>query len=108
MKHWTPLFWIGGAVAVLVLLSRPAAPRPAAVQAASQARAILNAWGPVVDDLTRIVGGMFAGQTGTSGADRAPAVFSSVTPASNALATFSGFPPSPDPAQYWDAAIQAA
>jgi len=68
---------------------------------------IAQALGPAVDAVTRLLNGMFTGQTDTLLGGRAPVANYYAVPASNQLATWSMFPKGPNPSQWYDA-VQGA
>jgi len=97
------LLWLGLVAVVGFLLYRgkqaAAAPPPPTP--------IAQALGPTVDAVTRLLNGLFTGQTDTLLGGRAPVGNYYSVPASNQLATWSFAPPSPNPAQWYDA-VQGA
>jgi hypothetical protein len=68
---------------------------------------VAQALGPAVDAVTKLLNAMFTGQTDTLLGGRAPVTSYYSVPASNQLATWSMFPASPDPKQWYDA-VQGA
>jgi hypothetical protein len=78
-----------------------------AAAAAQPPSPIVSALGPTVDAVTKLLNGMFTGQTDSLLGGRAPVGVYYSVPASNQLATYSLAPPSPDPKQWYDA-VQGA